>query len=143
MSQIHLFDETHRQASRSRRCAERVQLFLTALQGYLKGLAPLLQQVEPISSLIIGGASLVIDVSNTCFVLLLLDYFLTHSQLGLRFAEFFEKLTDMMYMLSKHLGYLSKYATGFMESLEVQQVRLALNRSFNQSFNRDLFIYRL
>ncbi|KAL0631967.1 hypothetical protein Q9L58_009170 [Maublancomyces gigas] len=102
MSQINLFDETHHQTSRSRRCADRIQQFLTALQGYMKGLAPFLQQVEPISSLIIGGANVIID-------------------LGLRFAEFFEKLTDMMSILGGHLVYLSKYATGFMESREVQQ----------------------
>lgn len=67
MSQIKLFDETHHQTSRSRRCAERVEQFLTALQGYLKGLAPFLQQAEPISSLVIGGANLIIDVSiNLC-----------------------------------------------------------------------------
>lgn len=62
LSQINLFDETHRQASRSRRCAERVEQFLTALQGYLKGLAPFLQQADPISSLVIGGVNLIIDV---------------------------------------------------------------------------------
>lgn len=54
------------------------------------------------------------------------SYFLTLSQLGLRFAEFFEKLTDMMSILGGHLVYLSKYATGFMESREVQQVFLVL-----------------
>lgn len=63
MSQINLFDETHRQTSRSRRCAERVQQFLTALQSYLKGLAPFLQKAEPMSALVIGGANLIIDVS--------------------------------------------------------------------------------
>lgn len=62
LSEIKLFDETHRQASRSRRCAGRVEQFLTALQGYLKGLAPFLQQADPISSLVIGGVNLIIDV---------------------------------------------------------------------------------
>ncbi|KAL0632593.1 hypothetical protein Q9L58_008524 [Maublancomyces gigas] len=108
MSQINLFNEVHRQTSRSRYCAERVQNFLTALQGYLKAFTPILQQAEPISSLVIGGATLVI-------------------QLGLKFVEFFEKLTDMMRVIGEHLGYLSKYATGFMGSPEVQQ---ALARAY-------------
>lgn len=123
LSQINLFDETHRQTSCSRRCAERVQQFLTALQGYLKGLAPFLQQAEPISSLMIGGANLIIDVgiNRPSPAALHSD----SSQLGLKFAEFFEKLTDMMRVLGEHLGYLSKYATGFVGSPVVQQVRIA------------------
>jgi hypothetical protein len=45
------------------------------------------------------------------------------SQLGLKFAAFFEKLTIMMDDFAKHLVYLSKYAETFLEYPDVQNVR--------------------
>jgi hypothetical protein len=45
------------------------------------------------------------------------------SQLGLKFAAFFEKLTTMMDDFAKHLDYLSKYAETFSEYPDVQNVR--------------------
>lgn len=63
LMQIRAFDEVHNQTSRSRQCAERVEKFVSALQGYLKGVSPLLQQAGPITSTIIGGVNLMLDVS--------------------------------------------------------------------------------
>lgn len=75
MIEIRLFDQTHHHTSRSRRCAERVQQFMTALQDYLKGLAPFLQQAGPIPSLVLGGANLIIGVSiNPSFYPLQLSF---------------------------------------------------------------------
>jgi hypothetical protein len=45
------------------------------------------------------------------------------SQLGLKFAAFFEKLTIMMGDFAKHLDYLSKCAATFLEYPDVQNVR--------------------
>lgn len=62
MDQIRGFDETHSKTSRSRRCAEKVEGFLGILKGFLGGLAPFLQQTPEISSLVIGGVNLIVDV---------------------------------------------------------------------------------
>lgn len=56
------------------------------------------------------------------------------AQLGLKFVDFFEKLTDMMRVIGEHLGYLSKYTTGFMGSQEVQQVCIAQYFQGDQKF---------
>lgn len=62
MDGIREFDAIHSKPSRTRRCAERVEKFLTILKGYVKGLTPLIQQAPEISSVVIGGVNLIIDV---------------------------------------------------------------------------------
>lgn len=122
LGQIREFDETHSQTSRSRRCAGRVEQFFAALQGYLGGLAPFLQQATPISSLVIGGVNFIIGVCIHRSCLTCCADLSPLLQLGLKFVAFFEKLTDMICGLGDHLGYLAKYAAGFMSSPDVQQV---------------------
>ena len=43
-------------------------------------------------------------------------------QLALGYIEFFASLTDLMGRIGDHLPYLSKYATGFQDSDEMQEV---------------------
>lgn len=96
------YDETHKGSSNARRWASRIQGFLTAVDGYLKPLSIMIAHSPEISSLVVGGAKLII-------------------QLGLRFINFFNKLAEMMEHLTGHLGYLSRYADYFNGSKLIQE----------------------
>ncbi|KAI5843808.1 hypothetical protein DFP73DRAFT_594819 [Morchella snyderi] len=102
ISKIRDYDNAHLESSTSRRCAARIEGFLTAVNGYLGPLSIMIGHNPEISSLVVGGAKLIV-------------------QLGLKFINFFNKLTEMMEHLSGHLGYLSRYASYFNASVTIQE----------------------
>ncbi|KAA8902670.1 ankyrin repeat-containing domain protein [Sphaerosporella brunnea] len=123
MASLKAYDDRHQRSSYSRGCASRVQGFLTAVDEYLKPIAIMVGHSPSISSLVVGGVKVIV-------------------QLGLNFAAFFEKLTDMMDNLSRHLGYLSKYAESFRASAEVQTALSAAYRDLLEFFSgaRKVFV---
>lgn len=102
IAKVRDYDSTHNDSSYSRRYASRIEVFLTAVDGYLKPLSILIGHNPEISSLVVGGAKLIV-------------------QLGLKFINFFNKLTEMMEHLAGHLGYLSRYANYFTGSKTIQE----------------------
>lgn len=102
IAKVRDYDDTHNDLSYSRRYASRIQGFLTAVDGYLKPLAIMIGHNPEISSLVVGGAKLIV-------------------QLGLKSINFFNKLAEMMEHLAGHLGYLSQYAKYFNGFKAVQE----------------------
>lgn len=62
IARVRDFDRMHSQGSRLRACATKVDGFLTILDLYLKPLAICIGHSPGISSLVVGGVKLVIDV---------------------------------------------------------------------------------
>lgn len=67
VARIQDFDRMHSQNSRLRACANRVDKFLTILDQYLKPLAICIGHSPGISSLVVGGVKLIIDVCGNGF----------------------------------------------------------------------------
>lgn len=61
---VEKLDAEHQAGSTSRRCATKIKGFLDAVNGYLNALAVMVQHSPEISSLIVGGLRLVVDVSH-------------------------------------------------------------------------------
>lgn len=62
LKQVQTFDEAHRQESRFRECAPRVEGVLKILDRYLGPLAIFIGHSPEISSLVVGGVKLIVDV---------------------------------------------------------------------------------
>jgi ankyrin repeat domain-containing protein 50 len=90
LARVKDFDKKHSQTA-ARRCFTKSERFLRVLDSLMRGVVIAIQCHPEISSIIVGGARLVLDLS-------------------LKFVEFFSRLTDMLDRLSDHLEHLQKFA---------------------------------
>ncbi|KAF2135402.1 uncharacterized protein K452DRAFT_260720, partial [Aplosporella prunicola CBS 121167] len=88
---IKTLDDAHKDSSKLRKHAEPLAKFLNLLDRFLGGVTIGIQQSPDISSLVIGGVRLVIDLARN-------------------FVSFFDRLSEMLYQFSDFLGPLAEYA---------------------------------
>lgn len=62
LADVRNFDMTHSENSHSRKCATRVEGFLTVLNGYLVSVGVITQHSPEVSSVVVGGIKLIVDV---------------------------------------------------------------------------------
>ncbi|KAI8937256.1 hypothetical protein NX059_006465 [Plenodomus lindquistii] len=88
---VKTYDAEHMNDSAFRPHTERLSKFLNLLNKFMRGVAIGIQASPEVSALVVGSLRVVID-------------------LGLQFAMYFSKLTDMMCTFEDYLGPLAEYA---------------------------------
>lgn len=73
MSKVKGFDDVYNQSSTSRRCARTLTRVFQVMNQFMSGVAIGIQASPEISSLVIGGVRLVIDVRVPLIYVLLLE----------------------------------------------------------------------
>ena len=107
----------------------RVQKMMDCINQFMGPLAIFIQHSPEISSLVVGGLSCILMVcilQSPLFSFSITTYINKFwlEQLGLRYVEFFESLTNMMDRIGGHLSYVSEYASAaFQNSDKIQEVR--------------------
>lgn len=90
--------------TKTRKSLETVSSFLGLLNQLVNGIAIGIQASPEISSLVVGGAKLIIDMA-------------------VNFVDFFQQLTVMIQRLSDHLGHLGKFSNHIDNQLIIESVQ--------------------
>ncbi|KAI5839132.1 hypothetical protein DFP73DRAFT_502190, partial [Morchella snyderi] len=113
------YNTQHNERSSSRRGLARIQGFLRVVDGYLKSLGVMIQHSPEISSLVVGGLRLFVDI-------------------GIRYIGFFDKLSETLVKMERSLSYLSEYATLYGH---YEEVKTALCRAYGDMLEFCSIVY--